>query len=59
MRLRATGGRRPLTFLVDGAPLEGQPARRDVVWEPSGPGLYRVSVLDADGTSSSARLRVR
>ena len=56
--LRAAGGRRPLSFLVDGAPLPGTPARRDLAWSPPGPGFYRVTVLDADGRAASAAVRV-
>lgn len=59
MRLRAAGGQRPLTFLVDGAPLDSQAARRDTPWEPRGPGLYRITVLDAEGVAASAAVRVR
>ena len=57
--LRAAGGRRPLTFLVDGAPLALERARREVAWTPPGPGFYRITVLDADGVSARAELRVR
>jgi penicillin-binding protein 1C len=57
--LRATGGRRPLVFLVDGAPLPHPRARREAAWTPPGPGFYRVTVLDADGTAAAAELRVR
>jgi penicillin-binding protein 1C len=57
--LRATGGRRPLTFLVDGAPLPHERARREAAWTPPGPGFYRITVLDADGTAAAAALRVR
>lgn len=57
--LRASGGRRPLTFLVDGAPLDHHRARREATWTPPGPGFYRVTVLDADGVSAAAELRVR
>lgn len=57
--IRAAGGRRPLTFLVDGAPLPREPARRDTAWTPPGPGFYRVTVLDADGVAARAELRVR
>ena len=57
--LRAAGGRRPLTFLVDGAPLDSVAARRDAAWTPAGPGHYRVTVLDAAGNSASAAIRVR
>jgi penicillin-binding protein 1C len=53
------GGRRPLTFLVDGAPLPASPARREVAWTPAGPGFYRLTVLDADGATSRAAVRVR
>jgi penicillin-binding protein 1C len=59
IRLRAQGGRRPLTFLVDGAPLSHEPARRDAAWTPPGAGFYRITVLDADGVAAEARLRVR
>ena len=57
--LRAMGGRRPLTFLVDGAPLPADPARRETAWTPPGPGFYRVTVLDAEGEAVQAPVRVR
>jgi penicillin-binding protein 1C len=57
--LRAMGGRRPLTFLIDGAPLSTQPAQRQAGWLPPGPGFYTVSVLDADGLVARAPVRVR
>jgi penicillin-binding protein 1C len=57
--LRASGGRRPFVFLVDGAPLGSEPARREAAWTPPGPGFYRVTVLDADGQAVRAELRVR
>lgn len=57
--LRAMGGRRPLTFMVDGIALAGLPARRDAGWAPPGPGFYRVTVMDVDGAAASAVVRVR
>jgi penicillin-binding protein 1C len=57
--LRATGGRRPLTFLVDGTPVPHTQARREAAWTPPGPGFYGVTVLDADGVAARAALRVR
>ncbi len=57
--IRVMGGRRPLTFLVDGAPLPADRIRRDAAWLPSGPGFYRLTVLDADGTSVRATVQVR
>jgi penicillin-binding protein 1C len=57
--LRAAGGRRPLVFLVDGAPIGHEAARREAAWEPSGPGFYRITVLDAEGAAVSAAIRVR
>ncbi|WP_191083097.1 transglycosylase domain-containing protein [Roseococcus microcysteis] len=57
--LRAAGGQRPLTFLVDGAPLALDRARREVGWVPPGPGFYRITVLDAEGSSAGVELRVR
>jgi penicillin-binding protein 1C len=57
--IRATGGVRPLVFLVDGAPLPADPARRETGWTPPGPGLYRITVLDAEGAAARSELRVR
>lgn len=58
MTLRVMGGRRPLTFLVDGAKVASEQARREALWQPPGPGFYRVTVLDADGLSARASVRV-
>ncbi|WP_421993517.1 penicillin-binding protein 1C [Roseococcus sp.] len=57
--LRASGGQRPLVFLVDGAPLATDPARREAAWVPPGPGFYRITVLDAEGAAAATELRVR
>jgi penicillin-binding protein 1C len=57
--LRVMGGRRPLTFLVDGARLPADPARREAAWQPQGPGFYRLTVLDAEGSVARATVRVR
>jgi penicillin-binding protein 1C len=57
--LRAAGGRRPLTFLVDGSPVSVEPARREAAWVPPGPGFYRITVLDAEGAAARAEVRIR
>lgn len=56
--LRASGGERPLVFLVDGAAVASAPALREARWTPPGPGFYQVSVLDAAGRSARAAVRV-
>jgi penicillin-binding protein 1C len=57
--IRAMGGRRPLTFLVDGAPLPVERVRREAAWLPPGAGFYRVTVLDADGEAAWAAVQVK
>jgi len=57
--LRAMGGRRPLTFLVDGAPVPAQPSQRQASWRPAGPGFFALTVLDAEGSVARASVRVR
>lgn len=57
--IRVMGGRRPVTFLVDGQALPVPPASRTAVWLPGGPGFYTISVQDADGALARAQVRVR
>jgi penicillin-binding protein 1C len=56
--LRVAGGRRPLTFLVDGALIARDAARRELGWLPPGPGFYRVAIMDAEGALVAADVRV-
>jgi len=57
--LRAMGGQRPLTFLVDGQPIAHERSRREASWQPPGPGFFRITVLDAQGQAARAEVRVR
>jgi penicillin-binding protein 1C len=57
--IRVMGGHRPLTFLVDGAPLPTDRIHRDVSWQPAGPGFYRLTVLDADGAAVRTAVQIR
>ncbi len=57
--LKAEGGALPLVWLVDGAPIDSDPARRDVVWEPQGRGFSSITVIDARGRTDRVAIRVR
>jgi penicillin-binding protein 1C len=57
--LRAMGGQRPLTFLMNGAPLQTDPARREISWVPPTPGFYRLTVLDVAGGVARVSLQVK
>jgi len=57
--LRAMGGQRPLTFLMNGAPLRTDPARREISWVPPAPGFYRLTVLDVAGGVARVSLQVK
>ena len=59
MTLTASGGRRPLSWLIDGRRIAQSPIAREVLWRPAGPGVVRVTVLDADGRSDSATVEIR
>jgi penicillin-binding protein 1C len=59
LTLSASGGRRPLSWLVDGRRIDVSPIRRETVWRPAGPGPVRITVLDADGRSDSAMVEIR
>jgi penicillin-binding protein 1C len=53
----AAGGQ-GLTWYVDGAPVPTDPVSGKPIWRPPAPGFYRVSVVDADGRTADARVRV-
>ncbi|HYH17476.1 MAG TPA: penicillin-binding protein 1C [Azospirillum sp.] len=57
--LSASGGRRPLSWLVDGKRVAASAVRREAVWQPEGPGFVRITVVDADGRSDSATVEIR
>ncbi|MDG4555754.1 MAG: penicillin-binding protein 1C [Candidatus Competibacter sp.] len=54
--LTATGGVRPLRWLVNGRPLSADPWRRNAFWPPDGEGLARITVLDQAGQAASAEV---
>jgi penicillin-binding protein 1C len=47
-----------LTWYVDGAPVAEDPVSGKPIWRPPGPGFYRISVVDAEGRTAQARVRV-
>ena len=48
-----------LSWYVDGAPLSPDAASGRVIWRPSGPGFYDLSVVDGEGRRAVARVRVK
>ena len=57
--LKAEGGTLPLTWLVDRAPLASSPHRRDTFMKPASPGFVQITVVDAEGHSDRAQIRLR
>jgi len=52
LALVASGGRRPLRWLVNGQPIEARAWRRKAFWPPDGEGLARISVIDSTGQTA-------
>lgn len=57
--LKAEGGVLPLTWLVDGAPLDTSDGTRQALWKPDAPGFARISVIDAEGRADRVTVRLR
>lgn len=59
LALKATGGAPPLTWLVNGRPVEQGVIRRESAWQPDGAGFARLSVIDARGGADHVDVRLR
>lgn len=56
--LEAAGGKGPLRWLVDGRPLPPAAPRRTAYWQPAEIGFVRLTVIDAEGKSARATVRL-
>lgn len=56
--LDVDGGTQPYLWLVDGRPLGRPTARRQLIWQPSGPGWSEIEVIDARGRSDRRRVQI-
>ena len=57
--LKITGGRAPLTVMVNGIPLAASAGRGTVFFQPDGPGFVRLTVMDARGAADSVTVRLQ
>ena len=57
--LRADGGAKPLRWIVDGTPLPAVDSWAQTEWTPRGEGFSRVTVIDAEGRSATANIRLK
>ena len=56
---KAEGGALPLTWLVDGKPIESSPHRREATWQPDAMGFVKLSVVDAKGRVDRVTVRLK
>lgn len=59
LQFKADGGRAPLTWLVNGAPLGSFDRFAPALYTPQGEGLARITVVDADGRSDTSEIRFK
>jgi len=59
LQFKADGGRAPLTWLVNGAPLGSFDRFAAALYVPQGEGVARVTVVDANGRSDSSTVRFK
>jgi penicillin-binding protein 1C len=59
LAFKAEGGVLPLTWLVNGAPIEAAPHRREAFWTPTGAGFVNLSVIDSAGNVDRITVRLR
>ena len=59
LMVRVSGGKAPFTWLADGVPMELALRNRQAMLVLPGKGFVTLSVIDAEGRSARARLRLR
>jgi penicillin-binding protein 1C len=59
LAFKAEGGVLPLTWLVNGAPIEAAAHRREAFWTPTGEGFVQLSVIDSAGNVDRVTVRLR
>jgi penicillin-binding protein 1C len=57
--VKAEGGALPLTWLVDGVPIESDPGRREAELPAAGLGFHKLSVIDAKGRADRVTIRLK
>jgi len=57
--LKFTGGRGPLTVMVNGMPLHPGPGRHTLFFHPDGPGFVRLTVMDGRGAADTVTVRLQ
>ncbi|MBS0238172.1 MAG: penicillin-binding protein 1C [Proteobacteria bacterium] len=57
--LKADGGALPLTWLVDGKPIPSDAHTREAIWQPASAGFAKLTVIDANGRTDRAFIRLR
>jgi penicillin-binding protein 1C len=57
--VKAEGGALPLTWLVDGVPIDSDPARREAEVTAAGRGFHKLSVIDARGRADRVTIRLK
>jgi penicillin-binding protein 1C len=57
--VKAEGGALPLTWLVDGVPIDSDPARRDAELPATSRGFLKLSVIDANGRADRVTVRLK
>ncbi|HUK06599.1 MAG TPA: penicillin-binding protein 1C [Stellaceae bacterium] len=56
--LKAEGGAKPLSWVVNGTPITKTTLTGMGFWQPDGEGFVRIAVVDAQGRSAQVRVRV-
>ena len=56
--VKAEGGALPLIWLVDGVPIDSDPAKREAEL-PAGSGFHKLSVIDAKGRADRVTIRLK
>jgi penicillin-binding protein 1C len=59
VQLKATGGKAPYTWLVDGRPLGEAGPRRTADWSPAGRGFVAITLMDGTGAAESVNVRLQ
>ena len=57
--VKAEGGALPLTWLVDGVPIESDPLRREAELPRATRGFHKLSVIDAKGRADRVTIRLK